>query len=99
MSVMAHHSAVLTDAGVRKPRSPSYKDAPFDAIVAEDNVLIHNPAKPTSASLPVSVVAVALRRSRGACVRCYVSRVGAVAGVLLRRGRRRERAISARHWP
>ena len=51
MSVMAHHSAVLTDAGVRKPRSPSYKDAPFDAIVAEDNVLIHNPAKPTSASL------------------------------------------------
>jgi uncharacterized membrane protein YgcG len=51
MSVMAFHSSVLPDAGVRKPRPPSYKDAPFDAVLTEENVLAHNPAKPTSASL------------------------------------------------
>ena len=51
MSMMAHHTAVLPDAGVRKPRAPSYKDAPFDAVQAEDGTLIHNPAKPSSASL------------------------------------------------
>ena len=49
--MMAYHSSVLADAGVRKPRSPSLKEAPFDAVLAEDNVLVHNPAKPTSASL------------------------------------------------
>ena len=48
---LCRHSSVLADAGVRKPRSPSLKEAPFDAVLAEDNVLVHNPAKPTSASL------------------------------------------------
>ena len=51
MSVMAHHSAVMPDSGVRKPRTPSHKEAPFDAVLAEDNIVIHNSAKPTSASL------------------------------------------------
>ena len=51
VSVMAHHSAALPDAGVRRPRVPSYKDAPFDAVVSEDGTLIHNPSHPTAASL------------------------------------------------
>ena len=51
MSVMAYNSAVLADSGMRKPRTPSYKEAPFDSVLAEDNLVITNPAKPTSASL------------------------------------------------
>ena len=41
----------MPDSGVRKPRTPSHKEAPFDAVLAEDNIVIHNSAKPTSASL------------------------------------------------
>ena len=51
VAVMAHHASVLPDAGVRKPRTPLYRDAPFDAVISEDGTLVHNPARPTSASL------------------------------------------------
>ena len=51
MSIMAYYSAVLPDAGVRKPCLPLYKDAPFDAVISEEGTLVHNPSYPTAASL------------------------------------------------
>ena len=51
VSVMAHHASVLPDAGVRKARTPLYRDVPFDAVISEDGTLVHTPACPTSASL------------------------------------------------
>ena len=51
VSVMAHHASVLPDAGVRKARTPLYRDVPFDAVISEDGILVHTPACPTSASL------------------------------------------------
>jgi hypothetical protein len=51
VSVMAHHASVLPDAGVRKARTPLYRDVPFDGVISEDGTLVHTPACPTSASL------------------------------------------------
>jgi hypothetical protein len=51
LSVMAYHLSVLPDAGVRKPRAPTHKEAPFEAVQSEDGNLIYVAAKPTSASL------------------------------------------------
>ena len=51
MSIMAYCSAVLPDAGVRKPCFPLYKDAPFDMVISEEGTLVHNPSYPTAASL------------------------------------------------